>query len=187
MRGEQGESQKDLVKTYDAFKNFEGRRYTGMKIGGRHRWHYDQGDWKETKVAPDRWEIEFAVNKRRAGKAPEGSGAAVGTEYHWYILAHQNVRKLDANTYTTAMTGLKYMLSYKRAGAEKWSASDRAQRRRLAKILREAAEELDRQDAVESAPSSRRSRPSPSIGRRAGVRRGRRFASRRVAAGAHFQ
>jgi hypothetical protein len=27
-----------------------------------------------------------------------GSGAPIGTEYHWYILAHQNVRKLDANT-----------------------------------------------------------------------------------------
>jgi hypothetical protein len=29
--------------------------------------------------------------------APEGSGVPVGTEYHWYVLAHQNVRKLNAN------------------------------------------------------------------------------------------
>jgi hypothetical protein len=47
------------------------------------------------------WEISYAVTKRRAGKAPEGSGVPVGTEYNWYILAHQNVRKRNANDYTT--------------------------------------------------------------------------------------
>jgi hypothetical protein len=48
-------SEKDLAAGYDAFKRFEGRRYTGMKVGGRHTWHYDAGTWKESKVAPDRW------------------------------------------------------------------------------------------------------------------------------------
>jgi hypothetical protein len=85
------------------------------------------------------------VPKRRAGHAPPGSGVPVGTEYHWYILAHQNVRKLDENTYTTAMTGLKYKLAHKRAGAESWSASDRAQRRRLIVILQEMIDELSRE------------------------------------------
>ena len=28
----------------------------------------------------------------------------VGTEYHWYILAHQNVEKLNANDYTTSLS-----------------------------------------------------------------------------------
>ncbi len=161
-RRNHGEPEKDLAKTYDEFKNFEGRRYTGMKVGGRHKWHYDQGEWKEKKVSPDRWEFNYAVAKRRAGRAPEGSGVPVGTEYHWYILAHQNVRKLDANTYSTAMTGLKYKLAHKRAGSEKWSASDRALRRRLAAILEESARELRRQ--AEEAPASRaatRSRRKP--------------------------
>ena len=48
----------------------------------------------------------LAVTKRRVGKAPEGSGVAVGTGYHWYILAHQNVTKLNANEFTTSMTGM---------------------------------------------------------------------------------
>jgi hypothetical protein len=64
----------------------------------------------EKKVTPDKWEFIYTVNKRRAGHAPEGSGVPVGTEYHWYILAHQNVRKLDANNYTTSMVGVKYKL-----------------------------------------------------------------------------
>src|SRR2546426_8925838 len=92
------------ANTYDQFKTFEGKRYTGMKVGGRHKWYYEPGEWKEKKVAPDRWEFTYAVPKRRAGKAPPGSGVPVGTEYHWYILAHQTVRKLDEKTYTTAMT-----------------------------------------------------------------------------------
>src|SRR5262245_18346589 len=77
------------------------------------------GEWKEKKVTPDKREFTYAVNKKRAGQALEGSGVPVGTEYHWYIRAHQNVRKLDANSYTTSMTGLNYKLAHKRAETEK--------------------------------------------------------------------
>src|SRR5437870_1990303 len=66
--------QKDIAASYDQFKEFEGKRYTGMKIGRSHKWYYDKGEWKETKVTPDKWQFTYAVTKRRAGKAPEGSG-----------------------------------------------------------------------------------------------------------------
>src|SRR5436190_9159680 len=87
-----GES--DAAVSYNEFKTHEGHRYTGMKVGRSHKWYYDKGEWKEKKITPDLWQISYAVTKRRAGRAPEGSGVAVGTEYHWYILAHQNVCKL---------------------------------------------------------------------------------------------
>jgi hypothetical protein len=67
------------------------------------------------KVTPDKWQFNYNVTKRRAGTAPEGSGVPVGTEYHWYILANQNVKKLDANNYTTSLIGLKNKLAHKRA------------------------------------------------------------------------
>jgi hypothetical protein len=102
------------------------------------------------KITPDKWEFTFDVNKRRSGKAPEGSGIPVGTEYHWYILAHQNVRKLDANNYTTSMTGLKYKLAHKRAEKDKWSVSENAQRKQLIQVLRESINQLERQ-MVEAA------------------------------------
>src|SRR5438876_2812143 len=133
----QATSSGDLAVTYNQFKEFEGRRYTGMKIGRSHKWYYDKGEWKEKKITPDQWQIDYAVRKRRAGKAPEGSGVPVGTAYHWYILAHQNVTKLNANDYSTSMTGVKFKLAHKRADNEKWSAGPRAQRNRLIKILRE--------------------------------------------------
>src|SRR5207244_2674106 len=130
------------------FKEFEGKRYTGMKIGRSHKWYYDKGEWKEKKVTPDEWQFTYAVKKRRAGHAPEGSGVPVGTEYHWYILAHQNVTKLNANDYSTSMTGLKFKLAHKRADRDKWSASDRAQKRRLVKLLKEMIKHLEQdQDA----------------------------------------
>jgi len=146
--------EQDAAKTYNQFKVFEGKKYTGMRVGGRHKWYYEKGEWKETKVAPDRWEFSYAVPKRRAGHAPAGSGVPVGTEYHWYILAHQNVRKLDANTYTTALTGLKYKLAHKRAGKDTWSAGDQAQRRHLIKILQEMIDDLTADMPVEKAPAS---------------------------------
>jgi hypothetical protein len=136
---------KDISKTYEEYKKFEGRQYTGMKVGRSHKWYYDKGEWKEKKVTPDKWEFTYAVNKKRAGQAPEGSGVPVGTEYHWYILAHQNVRKLDANSYTTSMIGLKYKLAHKRAEKEKWNVSDNVQRKRLIQILVELTGQLKRE------------------------------------------
>src|SRR5688572_23371631 len=60
----------DPAISYDEFKDFEGRKYTGMKIGRSHKWYYDPGEWKEKKITPDLWQISYAVTKRRAGKAP---------------------------------------------------------------------------------------------------------------------
>jgi hypothetical protein len=143
------EVQKDLSKTYNEFKKHEGKVYTGMKIGRSHKWYYDKGEWKEKKVTPDEWQFTYAVTKRRAGKAPEGSGVPVGTEYHWYILAHQHVRKMNANDYTTAMTGLKFKLAHRRADKETWSASDNAQRKRLIKLLQRMIDQLEQEAALE--------------------------------------
>jgi hypothetical protein len=133
---------------YDQFKEFEGKRYTGMKVGRRHKWKYEPGEWTEKKVTPDKWEFQYAVKKHRAGHAPEGSGAPVGTSYGWYILAHQIVTKLDANTYSTEMVGMKHKLAHRRADKDTWSASDRAQRRQLAKILKEMVADLEKQEAA---------------------------------------
>src|ERR1043165_1979489 len=91
---------KDISASYNQYKDFEGQQYTGMRVGRSHKWYYDKGEWKETKITPDLWEISYAVTKRRKGKAPKGSGVPVGTGYHWYIIAHQKVIKLNANDYT---------------------------------------------------------------------------------------
>lgn len=133
---------KDISKSYNQLKEFEGKKYTGMKVGRTHKWYYDKGEWKEKKLTPDKWQINYSVTKRRAAKAPEGSGVPVGTEYNWYILANQNVKKQDANNYTTTMTGLKYKLAHKRAEKNYWSSSDKAQRKKLVQILEEQIKNL---------------------------------------------
>jgi hypothetical protein len=141
--------------SYDQFKEHEGKRYTGMKVGRRHKWRYDAGEWIEKKVTPDKWEFQYSVVKRRAGKAPEGSGAPVGTAYRWYILAPQVVTKLDANSYSTEMAGIKYKVAHKRADKETWSASERAQRRRMVQILQEIIADLEREPSETAAPLER--------------------------------
>ena len=133
---------KDISKSYNEFKEFEGKKYTGMRVGGTHKWYYDRGEWKEKKLTPDKWQFTYNVAKKRARNAPEGSGVPVGTEYNWYILANQNVKKMDANNYTTSMTGLKYKLAHKRADNNYWSSSDDAQRKRSIEILEELIENL---------------------------------------------
>lgn len=74
---------------YNTLKQHKGQLYSGMAVGGSHTWNYDPGVWKETKEEPDLWRIDYHSNKRRARNAPKGSGAPVGTEYHWLIVGHQ--------------------------------------------------------------------------------------------------
>ena len=106
---------------YDDLKEFEGRPYSGMSVGGRHIWEYNGGLWDERKAAPDRWDFTFSSMKRRAQSAPEGSGVPPGTQYHWYIMAHQRVRKLDQDAYETFMEGVKYKVAHKRPHWRGWS------------------------------------------------------------------
>src|SRR5204863_4890795 len=138
-------SKKDIAKSYNTYKSFQGRQYTGMKVGRSHKWYYDKGEWKEKKVSPDDWEFTYAVTKRRAGHAPEGSGVPVGTEYHWYIIAHQHVRKLDANNYSTAMTGVKFKVAHKRADKDTWSATEQTQKKNVLKLLKELVAQLEKE------------------------------------------
>lgn len=154
-RAEIKEAKKDLSKSYNKFKTFEGQQYTGMKVGRSHKWYYDKGEWKEKKMTPDEWEFTYAVTKRRAGKAPEGSGVPVGTEYHWYILAHQHARKLNANDYTTTMSGLKFKVAHKRFDKEKWSSSDNAQRKRLIKIFQRMIKQLEDEMELEKSTTTK--------------------------------
>src|SRR5437870_3362674 len=107
---------------YDDVKEFGGETYSGMAVGGEHTWLYPNGLWRETKVAPDRWDFTFNSIKERERSAPPGSGVPVGTEYHWYILADQRVRKIDADSYTTFMSGVKYKIAHKRPHWRKWSS-----------------------------------------------------------------
>ena len=92
-----------------------------MAVGGRHTWIYPNGLWKERKVAPDRWEFTLSAMKERETEAPDGSGAPIDTRFHWYILAHQRVRKIDSNAYSTFMSGVKYKLAHKRADRDRWN------------------------------------------------------------------
>jgi len=136
---------KDLSASYNAHKEFNGQQYSGMQVGRSHHWHYDPGDWKETKITPDLWEISYVVTKRRAGHAPKGSGVPVGTGYHWYIVAHQNVFKLNANDYSTSMSGLKFKVAHKRAQHEEWNGTAKTQRKRIVKFLKVIIGELEKE------------------------------------------
>lgn len=107
--------------SYDDLKEFDGEGYSGMAVGGRHLWHYTDALWREEKVAPDAWEFTLTSVKRRDRPAPPGSGAAVFSEYHWYVVAHQWARKIDADSYSTFMSGMKYKVAHKRPHWRAWS------------------------------------------------------------------
>lgn len=162
MKTKEKKSTKNMAASYNKFKNFQGQFYTGAKVGRKQKWYYDQGEWKEQKVTPDKWQFTYEVHKRRASKAPEGSGAPVGTEYHWFILADQIVKKLDANVYSTSMSGTKYKVAHKRADKDKWNISDQAQRKHLIKLLEDHIVELRRiEDELKRAGKTSKPEKAP--------------------------
>jgi hypothetical protein len=141
----------DDAVAYDDIKQFNGRTYTGMSVGGRHVWEYPNGLWDERKSAPDRWDFTFSSIKRRMRSAPEGSGVPPGSQYHWYILAHQRVRKLDSDAYETFMEGVKYKVAHKRPHWRAWSSEypgNRTEREVLIAILEEQLARLKEEDCI---------------------------------------
>ncbi len=107
--------------SYDDLKEYKGRKYSGMPVGGSHLWDYRDSVWKEKKEAPDLWSFEFSARKRRHDPAPSDSGAGEGSRYHWYIIADQRARKVDKDSYETVMYGSKFKVGHRRPYWKKWS------------------------------------------------------------------
>ncbi len=99
---------------FDDLKEFNGKHYSGMRIGDSHVWDYNNAVWEETKITPDLWQIKFGAIKGRKVAAPEGSGVPLNTLYHWFIMADQRVIKIDKDSYQTLMEGAKFKIGHKR-------------------------------------------------------------------------
>ncbi len=151
---------------YDDIKEFRGEKYMGMPVGGQHRWVYPRGVWRERKVAPDRWEFTFSSMKERERDAPPASGALPDTQYHWYILGHQRVRKIDQNTYSTFMSGVKHKVAHKRPHWRKWSSQypdQPSERERVIAILEAALAQLQGDRVQEAEPRVRVDAYNPNL------------------------
>jgi hypothetical protein len=46
LENRRNEIKKGISKTYNQYKEFEGRKYTGMKVERSHKWYYDKCDGK---------------------------------------------------------------------------------------------------------------------------------------------
>lgn len=135
--------------THNNLKNFNGQTYSGMPVGSSHDWIYPDGRWKETKVSPDEWEFNFICRKGRNTPAPINSGASLGSEYHWYILADQTVRKLDKDSYITTMQGSKFKIGHKRPHWRAWSYEYPEQldyKHKLIQVLKETLRKLEMEE-----------------------------------------
>ena len=139
------QSNEGKIKIYDKLKHYNGQIYTGMKIGGSHKWRYNNGKWFETKVTPDQWTFNFQSIKTRFQSAPMNSGAKLNTKYHWYMIADQIASKLDANSYITNMNGIKFKIGHKRPNWKTFSYNypeQESYKDRIIKILEKTLENL---------------------------------------------
>lgn len=123
---------------YDALKQYRGSNYSGMRIGGGHEWQYQKGIWRETKMTPDQWEIQFTCRKQRLHHAPTHSGALMGTDFHWFIMADQIATKVNEDVYETNLFGLKFKIGHKKPSWKNFSYTYPGQfsyKERVIKIL----------------------------------------------------
>lgn len=149
-------------RVYDDLKFYQDRAYTGMRVGGTHIWRYAPGTWTEEKRTPDRWAVNYDCTKTRARPAPEGSGAHVGTTFHWLVVADQVATKQDKDAYTTSLRGVKYKVGHQgpRAADLSYARCDAVgYRARVVAILEDILARL------KSAPRGTGKRPRGTPGR----------------------
>lgn len=63
MAADTPQNKKDLPATYNGYKKFGGQQFARIQIGGSHRWRYDEGDWKQTKITLKRADNETCSAK----------------------------------------------------------------------------------------------------------------------------
>lgn len=102
-------------------------------------------------------DVSFRATKTRKGKAPVGSGAAVGTEYHWFFAPlSQSARKLDANRYQMHLEGLKWKVGFRPATSAtwdyEWKKTGKTARQRMIGILAQALADLKADERLGAAP-----------------------------------
>lgn len=146
---------------YDDLKVFNGETYTGMPIGGTHRWDYPNGLWREKKIAPDEWIFEFVCTKGRKRAAPVNSGAKQGTGFSWFIVADQKAVKLNTDQYQTTMEGSKFKVGHKRPHWRKWSFEYPEQLTHRQRVIQILQQTLERLEGEEMADSNQRQLSSP--------------------------
>jgi hypothetical protein len=183
-----------MAESFDARKTWNGRSYTGMKVGRSHHWDYE-GRWVERKIGPDLWDVDFTATKTRKGHgAPEGSGAPVGTEYLWmFAPTYQSARKMDANTYQTHLEGLKWKIGFRPATAKtwdyEWAKTGATARQRAIQVLEQTLADLKAQERAHAAalgpPALEGERPAPPAARKAKART--KGAKKKAVTSAHAQ
>ena len=139
--------------SFNDTKIFNGRQYSGMSVGASHIWSYPSGIWEETKVTDDKWHIKFSSLKRRSKPAPAGSGCALGTGYHWLVIADQCVKKVSTDEYQTLMEGVKFKIGHRRPYWRNWSytyAEQPTYRQRLISALKSELARLEAEEAADA-------------------------------------
>ena len=64
--------EEDAAKTYNEFKVFEGKKYTGMRVGGRHKWYYEKGRVEREKGYPGPLGIQLCGTETACRPCPSG-------------------------------------------------------------------------------------------------------------------
>lgn len=92
----------------------EGKKYSGAPIGYEHHWKYTEPDVQERKLSPDMWQFRMKSTKRKVIKSQTNGNIQPGTQYHWYFIGDQIVKKIDENSYETDLQAIKYKIGHKR-------------------------------------------------------------------------
>jgi len=72
------------------------------------------------------------------------------------------VLKLNANDYTTSLSGLKFKIAHRRADTGKWSATPKTQRKRMIAFLQDVIADLEREPPEDTPVATKRTRQAAS-------------------------
>jgi hypothetical protein len=65
---------KNIAASYNRYKTYDGKQYTGMTIGRGHKWNYDKGIWIDKKMTPEKMDNQLRRYKTPCGQSSRGFG-----------------------------------------------------------------------------------------------------------------
>jgi hypothetical protein len=68
----------NISTAYNDYKEFEGRKYTGMRVGGVHHWYYENGEWKEKKKHQTNGNSLMQLIRKEHGMLQRAQGLQLG-------------------------------------------------------------------------------------------------------------
>ena len=92
----------------------QGNPYGFRPGNSRYQWDFLKGKWLERRIDANEHSFVLKARFEKTKDAFPTLTGDIGTEFRWFVCADQIARKVDDNAFETLMSGLRFLVGYKK-------------------------------------------------------------------------